>query len=211
VAVLGYQLAIIVTLLLVRLIAPKRLRGAALVWTALTVINLFWPPLIVLQLVVIWGTYGVLTRSDPPLEPPKPALDKAVRVAREKHAIGFGINMQCSATKAREQAALRQDKPELMVKLAEQDKEEYDRAQEVPKREPLQGPSFEEWLRENEKELERDYQELELRLAWTSNAPVTFRSYKTALNWARCHPSQIVVRVPETDMFMVKPARMDSK
>ncbi|NRD48887.1 hypothetical protein D7Y27_09940 [Corallococcus sp. AB004] len=200
-AVLGYQLAIIVTLLLVRLIEPKRLQGAALVWTALTVINLFWPPLIVVQLFVIWFTYGVLTRSVPPLEPPKPALDSAVRVAREKHAIDLGINMQGSATKAREQAALRQDNPVFMSKPA----------REVPEREPLQGPSFEEWLRENEKELGRDYRELELRLAWTSDVPVTFRSYKAALNWARCHPSQIVVRVPETDMFMVKPARMSSK
>ncbi|WP_162159730.1 UvrD-helicase domain-containing protein [Cystobacter fuscus] len=85
-----YQLAIVVTLILVRLISPKHLQGAALVWTALTVINLFWPPLIVVQLIVIWVTYGGLKRSDPPPEPPKPALDRPIRVAPEKPTIDLG-------------------------------------------------------------------------------------------------------------------------
>ncbi|HYO56978.1 ATP-dependent helicase [Archangium sp.] len=89
-AVIWYQLAIVVTLILVRLISPKHLQGAALVWTALTVINLFWPPLIVVQLIVIWVTYGVLTRPDPPPEPPKPALDRAVKIARKPQTIDLG-------------------------------------------------------------------------------------------------------------------------
>ncbi|WAM28559.1 UvrD-helicase domain-containing protein [Myxococcus sp. NMCA1] len=83
---LWYQLAIVVTLILVRRISPRHLQGAALVWTALTVINLFWPPLIVVQLLVIWGAYGVLKRPDPPPSPPKPA------VKRERQIIDLGAS-----------------------------------------------------------------------------------------------------------------------
>jgi hypothetical protein len=31
-----------------------------LIWTGLTLLNLFWPPLIILQLLVIWGTFALL-------------------------------------------------------------------------------------------------------------------------------------------------------
>ena len=58
--ILFYQGLIFITLVLVRLFAPKYLEVACLVWTALTLVNLFWPPLIVLQLLVVWGTYAAI-------------------------------------------------------------------------------------------------------------------------------------------------------
>ena len=58
--ILLYQLAIVATLILTRLIAPNRLLTAAFIWTALTAINVFWPPLLVGQLVVVWVTYSLL-------------------------------------------------------------------------------------------------------------------------------------------------------
>lgn len=58
--VLFYQGLIVITLVFVRIIAPKYLQAACLIWTVLTLVNLFWPPLIVLQLFVVWGTYGVI-------------------------------------------------------------------------------------------------------------------------------------------------------
>lgn len=59
-----YQLTIIGTLLLTRAIAPKRLMMACLIWTAFTIINLFWPPLIVIQLLVIWVTFVLISPSN---------------------------------------------------------------------------------------------------------------------------------------------------
>jgi len=59
-AILFYQMFIVFTLLITRLIAPRKLVLAALLWTALTVVNLFYPPLIILQLAVIWITFGLL-------------------------------------------------------------------------------------------------------------------------------------------------------
>jgi hypothetical protein len=59
-AVIFYQLAIFATLIFVRFAFPKRLLTAALVWSALTVINLFYPPLIIIQLAVIWGSFRLL-------------------------------------------------------------------------------------------------------------------------------------------------------
>ncbi|WP_200877967.1 DarT ssDNA thymidine ADP-ribosyltransferase family protein [Burkholderia paludis] len=58
VLILLYQLLIVATLGIVRLVAPKRLAAASLIWSALTVFNLFWPPLIALQLIVIWVAYA---------------------------------------------------------------------------------------------------------------------------------------------------------
>ncbi|MBS4010554.1 MAG: DNA polymerase III subunit epsilon, partial [Roseovarius sp.] len=58
--IIFYQGLVFVTLVLVRVFAKNYLEVACWVWTALTLINLFWPPLIVLQLIVVWGTYGVI-------------------------------------------------------------------------------------------------------------------------------------------------------
>jgi len=60
VEVLIYQGLIFTTLVLVRIISPKHLELACSIWTLLTLVNLFWPPLIVLQLLVVWGTYSVI-------------------------------------------------------------------------------------------------------------------------------------------------------
>ncbi|WP_434345497.1 UvrD-helicase domain-containing protein [Myxococcus virescens] len=88
---LWYQLAIVVTLILVRFISPRHLQAAAMVWTALTVINLFWPPLIVLQLLVIWGTYSRLKRPDPPSTPSRPAV-KGERQIIDLGAYATGVH-----------------------------------------------------------------------------------------------------------------------
>ena len=63
-AVILYQLIIVSTLLAVRVIAPRRLLPACLIWSALTVINVFWPPLIAVQLLVIWITYGTIQPAE---------------------------------------------------------------------------------------------------------------------------------------------------
>jgi hypothetical protein len=70
-SVLLYQLAIFATLVVTHAVAPHRLAAACLIWTGLTLINLFWPPLIALQLLVIWGTYAAL-------EPRARAQDKDI-------------------------------------------------------------------------------------------------------------------------------------
>jgi len=63
VGILGYQLAISAVLIVVRLVAPQRLLGTALTLTALSIVNLFWPPLIALQLFTVWVTYGAIAPS----------------------------------------------------------------------------------------------------------------------------------------------------
>ena len=67
--VLFYQGLIVVTLVLVRIISPKHLLVACVIWTVLTLVNLFWPPLILLQLIVVWGTYNFIK--------PKESLSKS--------------------------------------------------------------------------------------------------------------------------------------
>ncbi|WP_185982591.1 DarT ssDNA thymidine ADP-ribosyltransferase family protein [Aureimonas mangrovi] len=58
--ILAYQAFIAISLVVTRLAAPTHLALVAVVWTGFTVFNLFWPPLVILQLVVIWGTYSAL-------------------------------------------------------------------------------------------------------------------------------------------------------
>lgn len=70
--ILLYQITIFITLVLTRYVAPRLFLAACLVWTAFTAVNLFWPPLIVLQLFVIWGTFCAL-------EPPKPTPNNSVQ------------------------------------------------------------------------------------------------------------------------------------
>lgn len=64
VAILLYQLLIAGSLLAVRVFASDRLLPACLIWSALTLFNVFWPPLIVVQLMVIWITYGLLQPAE---------------------------------------------------------------------------------------------------------------------------------------------------
>jgi hypothetical protein len=64
--VLLYQLTIVAVLVAVRILRPKWLFAACLAWTIFTAVNLSWPPLIILQLVVIWTTFGLLSGSGTP-------------------------------------------------------------------------------------------------------------------------------------------------
>jgi hypothetical protein len=77
-SIILYQLAIFATLVVTRAVAPHRLTAACLIWTALTFLNLFWPPLIVLQLFVIWGTYAALEPGAGAPDKDIPRLEKAV-------------------------------------------------------------------------------------------------------------------------------------
>lgn len=61
--ILLYQLVIIGTLGLTRILAPRWLLRACLIWTALTLFNVFWLPLIFIQLIVIWITFALLESS----------------------------------------------------------------------------------------------------------------------------------------------------
>lgn len=63
VGVVFYQLAIIAIMFVVRVTAPGRLFLTAIVLTIFTAVNVFWPPLIVLQLLVVWGGYALLRTS----------------------------------------------------------------------------------------------------------------------------------------------------
>jgi hypothetical protein len=59
-AVIYYQLFIVMTLLIVRVMLPKRFLVCAVIWTVLTLVNLFYPPLIAIQLLVVWVTFALL-------------------------------------------------------------------------------------------------------------------------------------------------------
>lgn len=74
-AVIYYQLAILATLIFVRVAFPKRLLLVALIWTGLTIINLFYRPLIIIQLAVIWGGYALLKSRSVPAVLPMPTAN----------------------------------------------------------------------------------------------------------------------------------------
>jgi hypothetical protein len=82
--ILFYQGLIFTTLVLVRVFSAKHLEIACWIWTALTLINLFWPPLIVLQLFVIWGTYGLIKPKKP--QKPSPDTGRVTDQRREQRA-----------------------------------------------------------------------------------------------------------------------------
>lgn len=63
-AILFYQLFIIMTLTITKVVSPKHLPAACLIWSVLTVVNVFWPPLIALQLIVIWVAFAILKSSE---------------------------------------------------------------------------------------------------------------------------------------------------
>jgi len=60
--VIYYQLAIVVSILIVRIIKRDLVLWPCILWTIATLVNLFYPPLIAIQLTVIWGTYFVIIR-----------------------------------------------------------------------------------------------------------------------------------------------------
>jgi len=62
--VVYYQLFIAITILLTNVIKKDYLLWVCGGWTVLTLANLFHPPLIAIQLGVVWGTYWLLTNND---------------------------------------------------------------------------------------------------------------------------------------------------
>lgn len=76
-AVVYYQLFILATLVVVRVVFPTRLLLAALVWSGATIVNLFYPPLIVVQLVVIWGGFALLNTRRASVTPSEAAAGAA--------------------------------------------------------------------------------------------------------------------------------------
>ena len=62
--VIFYQLFIASTIFAVHRLAQEKVSYVCWGWTAFTIVNLFYPPLILIQLAVVWGTYHLLNRSD---------------------------------------------------------------------------------------------------------------------------------------------------
>ena len=63
-AILAYQTFIVFSLIVVRIFARHHLWTACVVWSGFTVFNLFFWPLILVQLAVIWVSYTVLKPAD---------------------------------------------------------------------------------------------------------------------------------------------------
>ncbi|WP_143026434.1 DarT ssDNA thymidine ADP-ribosyltransferase family protein [Paraburkholderia fungorum] len=83
--ILLYQLMIVGSLFAVRLIAPRRLLPACLIWSALTLFNVFWPPLMVIQLLVIWITYGTIQPAEKKSAPSNHASGPAQKTASARN------------------------------------------------------------------------------------------------------------------------------
>lgn len=62
--VIFYQLFIAATIFGVHRLARDKVLYVCWVWTAFTIVNLFYPPLILIQLAVVWGTYHQLNSSE---------------------------------------------------------------------------------------------------------------------------------------------------
>lgn len=58
-----YQSAIAIIMIVCRVVAPGALVAVALALTAFTAFNVFWPPLLVFQLAVIWGLFALLRKA----------------------------------------------------------------------------------------------------------------------------------------------------
>jgi hypothetical protein len=63
VAVLGFQLFIIMSILITRVFAVDKVLFLCVSWTFFTLVMVFASPLILLQLVVIWTTYNLVTKK----------------------------------------------------------------------------------------------------------------------------------------------------
>lgn len=60
-SILGFQIAIFLSILAVRVLARGKLELLCIGWTIFTFFMVFASPLILLQLLVIWGSYGLLS------------------------------------------------------------------------------------------------------------------------------------------------------
>ena len=63
-AILAYQAFIVFRLIVIRIVARRHLATACFLWSGFTVLNLFFWPLILVQLAVVWVTYAVLKPKD---------------------------------------------------------------------------------------------------------------------------------------------------
>ena len=66
--VIYYQLFIIFTLVVVRIVKEEFLVWGCVIWSVLTIANLFYWPLIFIQLGVVWATYHFLKEKDETVE-----------------------------------------------------------------------------------------------------------------------------------------------
>ena len=62
--VIFYQILIIATIVTISYLDRKRVLLVCWFWTFFTIFNLFFPPLIFIQLAVVWGTYFLLKNND---------------------------------------------------------------------------------------------------------------------------------------------------
>lgn len=62
--VIFYQLFIAGTILVAHRLTRVKVLYVCWGWTAFTIVNLFYPPLILIQLAVVWGTYHLLNSSE---------------------------------------------------------------------------------------------------------------------------------------------------
>lgn len=58
--IVGYQVFIILSMVGCRVVFPSALAFLAMFWSALSLFNIFLPPLLVFQLVVVWVTFAML-------------------------------------------------------------------------------------------------------------------------------------------------------
>jgi hypothetical protein len=63
-AVIAFQIFIVLSMAVARAVSPKALRIAAIAWSVFTLVIVFATPLILLQLFVIWGAYSLLHPKD---------------------------------------------------------------------------------------------------------------------------------------------------
>lgn len=64
VTIIIFQLIIVISLIVTRIFYPKNLTTLAMGWSALTVIFVFMPWLMALQLLIIWGSFFLLSPKD---------------------------------------------------------------------------------------------------------------------------------------------------
>lgn len=64
--IIAFQVFIVLSMAFARFVSPKALSISALAWSAATLILVFATPLILIQLLVIWGTYSLFAPKEAP-------------------------------------------------------------------------------------------------------------------------------------------------
>lgn len=95
--VIYYQAFIFLTIVFSRFIFPKHLIWVCIFWTVFTLANLFYPPLILIQLIVVWGSYTWLR-----VEKTKTTeIDKLKRERNQKDTDIENLKLSIAEEKAR--------------------------------------------------------------------------------------------------------------